>query len=59
MREIQAGGGFQSFDPYEAHFGVGDHTEINYLTIHWSTGETDRLTGPFPTGAIYRIKRNP
>lgn len=57
LREIKASGGFQSFDPPEARFGVGARSEITRLDIRWSTGEKTRLEGPFPVGARYRITR--
>jgi uncharacterized membrane protein YraQ (UPF0718 family) len=57
IREIRASGGFQSFDPAEARFGLGAKSEITRLDIRWSTGEMTRLEGPFPVGARYRITR--
>jgi hypothetical protein len=57
FREIKASGGFQSFDPPEARFGLGATGEITQLDVRWSTGEETRLDGPFPAGARYRITR--
>lgn len=57
VREIKASGGFQSFDPPEARFGVGAASEISRLDIRWSTGDRTHLEGPFPVGARYRITR--
>jgi len=59
IREIKASGGFQSFDPLEARFGLGSQNTIAHLDIRWSTGETARLDGPFPAGRRYRISRTP
>jgi hypothetical protein len=56
-REIKASGGFQSFDPPEARFGLGTQSAISRLDIRWSTGETSRLEGPFSAGSRYRIIR--
>ena len=57
MREIQASGGFLSFDAPLAHFGLGEYDEIAEIEIHWSTGTTTLLRGPFSAGARYVISR--
>ncbi len=58
MREIQSGGGFASFDPAVAHFGLGEFDQVARVEIRWSTSETDVIEGPFKAGASYRITRN-
>ena len=57
LREIKSGGGFVSFDPLIAHFGLAEYTEIERVEIEWSTGERDVLCGPFSSGARYRVTR--
>lgn len=57
IREIQASGGFLSFDAPVAHFGLGEHEQIDRVDIHWSTGEVNKLTTPFMAGARYVITR--
>jgi uncharacterized membrane protein YraQ (UPF0718 family) len=57
MRELQAGGGFISFDAPIAHFGLGDAEQVNEVEIRWSTGGTTRLQGPFAAGARYVVER--
>ena len=57
MREIQAGGGFLSFDPFVAHFGLGDSDRVRRVEVQWSTGERSRLAGDFSAGARYVIER--
>jgi uncharacterized membrane protein YraQ (UPF0718 family) len=57
VREIQAGGGFISFDPYVAHFGLGADDRVEGVEVLWSTGERSALDGDFPAGATYRITR--
>ncbi len=59
IREIKASGGFLSFDPMVAHFGMGEHRRVDRIEIRWSTGEQTELRGPFPVGARYRITRVP
>lgn len=58
MRELKAGGGFQSMDPPLLHFGLADHTQVQRIEILWSTGGRDMLQGPFETGYRYRIQRS-
>ena len=57
IREIKAGGGFMSYDPPVAHFGLGAFEEVDKMEIIWSTGERTEIEGPFRSGALYRIER--
>ncbi|MEM7012047.1 MAG: CRTAC1 family protein [Verrucomicrobiota bacterium] len=57
IREIQGGGGYASFDPYEAHFGLGDAAVVRRVEIDWPDGETTDLSGEFVSGFCYRILR--
>jgi len=57
MREVQASGGFSSFDAPRAHFGLGSVQEIDRVEVQWSTGETTSLTGDFRAGKRYRLTR--
>lgn len=59
LREIKASGGYMSFDPPEAHFGLGPHGSIASVTVHWSAGGTTELRGDFAAGYRYRITRSP
>ena len=40
MREIQASGGFISFDAPIAYFGLGEFQKIERVDVRWSTGES-------------------
>jgi len=59
VREIQAGGGFISFDPFVAHFGLGEHESVTRVEVEWSSGGRTELRGDFRAGACYRITRPP
>ncbi len=59
FREIKAGGGYLSFDPYQAHFGLGTQPGAERIVVTWSTGEVSELRGPFPAGRRYRVTRVP
>lgn len=56
-REIQLGGGFMSFDAPIAHFGLGDETQIEAVTIRWRNGPESRIPGPLLAGGTYTISR--
>jgi hypothetical protein len=58
MREIQASGGFVSFDAPVAHFGLGDFEAVDRVEVRWSTGEISVLNGPFEAGARYTVTRH-
>ncbi|MEM7427078.1 MAG: FG-GAP-like repeat-containing protein [Pseudomonadota bacterium] len=57
MRELQLGGGFQSFDAPVLHFGLGDHEQVVRAVIHWSNGTRTVLDEPMSAGATYRVTR--
>jgi hypothetical protein len=57
VREIKAGSGYLSFDAPYAHFGLGSHTGINKLAIHWSTGEKTVIEKTFPANTKYILTR--
>ena len=58
MLELQASGGFVSFDAPIAHFGLGSISTVDKVEIHWSTGETSVLTQKFQAGYRYRLTRS-
>lgn len=57
MREIKSGGGYLSFDAYQAHFGLGSYDTVDRLEMHWSTGQKSVLRGKFQSGHRCRIVR--
>ena len=57
MREIQASGGYQSFDAPLAHFGLGDEEIIKRIEIQWSDGEKSVINREFKAGSKYIITR--
>lgn len=57
LRELKASGGFVSFDPASAHFGLARHANVARVEILWSTGERTELNGPFEHGHRYRVTR--
>ena len=57
IREIKAGGGYLSFDPPIAYFGLGDHKKVERVEVQWSTGDRSELRAEFAAGFRYRITR--
>ena len=57
LRELKASGGFMSFDPPEARFGLGEQDQISRLEIDWSTGEKTIIDKPLPAGRHYIVTR--
>jgi hypothetical protein len=57
MREIQASGGYLSFDAPVAYFGMGQEKSVKSVEIQWSTGEKTVLENEFKTGGKYVISR--
>lgn len=58
-RELQAGGGFMSFDAPVAYFGLGEYEVIDSVTIAWTDGDTTIIDEGLLAGALYRIERKP
>ena len=58
MREIKLGGGFQSYDPLQAHFGLGHYQSLDQIRIVWPDGEETLLNEVFPADAKYIIERH-
>lgn len=57
VRELQLGGGFMSFDAPVAHFGLGDQSAADSLSIRWPDGSTTELSEPLAAGSTYTITR--
>ena len=43
MRELRAGSNFESQNPAEAHFGLGDATNVDKLRIVWPNGKISTM----------------
>lgn len=41
IREVHAGESYGMVNSFTCHFGLGKHTLINTVTIHWPSGEVD------------------
>ncbi|WP_271078520.1 ASPIC/UnbV domain-containing protein [Aurantiacibacter sp. MUD61] len=45
MRQIKASGGYQSFDPIAAHFGIGEAREATLIAVTWPDGKITEIRG--------------
>ena len=57
VRQVNSGGGFQSYDPSLAHFGLGEYNKVKKLKIIWSTGEQTVIEKDFIANNKYIIER--
>ncbi|RKZ13118.1 hypothetical protein DRQ53_13800 [bacterium] len=57
IREITAGGGFVSFNPPVAHFGLGTYERVNRIRVDWRDGSTSTIDQPLEAGHHYIISR--
>ncbi len=57
VREIKASGGYMSFDPTVAYFGLGKIDSIDEIEVSWPDSSTSTYPGPFEADNHYRIVR--
>jgi hypothetical protein len=43
IREVKAGGSYASSNDPRAHFGIGDASIVDELTVRWPSGKSTRL----------------
>lgn len=58
LREIKASGGYMSFDPAIAYFGLDQVTQIDEIHVLWPDKRKTIHTGPLKAGYHYRIIRD-
>jgi hypothetical protein len=57
IREIKASGGYMSFEPPVAYFGLGKEKTIDHIEVKWPDNTTKVYSGPFEANHHYRIVR--
>lgn len=57
FREFQASGGYKSYDPIQAQFGLGENNSVKKVQIVWPQGDTTYLNGNFKANNSYLISR--
>lgn len=58
IREIKASGGFASFDPLQAHFGLGKARHVTKIVVTWRDGAITEVSGPLPVNAEIFVRRD-
>lgn len=58
MRELQASGGFLSFDAPVAQFGIGVLDRVDRIDVTWFDGAVSSVIGPFDAGHHYVLTRS-
>ena len=59
IREIKAGGGYQSFDAPEVYFGLGEATAIDRLSLFSSDGVRKDFSVQLNAGSYYALSVEP
>ena len=57
IREIKASGGYMSFDPATAYFGLGENDVVDEIEVRWPNNVINSYPGPFSSDNHYRIER--
>ncbi len=58
IREMKASGGYMSFEPAVAYFGLGDRQSVESIEVEWPDKTRNTYPGPFASDHHYRIVRN-
>jgi hypothetical protein len=56
IREIRSGDGFRYMSTLNAHFGLGEDTEIEQVEVHWPSGIVDVITAPSINGTLLVVE---
>jgi hypothetical protein len=56
-REIKGSGGYESFDPLQGFFGLGDWPSVQSIKVTWPDGSTSSLSGLKLTSGRYTLVR--
>ncbi|REE27933.1 putative secreted protein (Por secretion system target) [Winogradskyella pacifica] len=46
IRDVRSGEGFEYMSSLNTHFGIGNSTSINNITIYWPSGTVDFISNP-------------
>lgn len=58
VRPIKASGGFQSFDPIAAHFGLGKARQVSFIAVAWPDGSNTVIRPRNLVGGEVVVTRN-
>jgi hypothetical protein len=58
VREIKGSGGYESFDPPQAFFGLGDWPSVASILVTWPDGTSSALTNLVLHTGRYTLRRS-
>jgi uncharacterized membrane protein YraQ (UPF0718 family) len=58
VREIKGSGGYESFDPLQGFFGLGDWPSVQSIKVTWPDGNSSSLAGLALASGRYTLVRN-
>jgi len=56
IRDIRSGEGFKYMSSLNAHFGLGQNTEVTQVIIRWPSGLVDTISNPSINQALYVVE---
>ena len=54
--DVISGGSYASSNDPRLHFGLGEHTKIDSIEIHWPSGTVERVSRPSVVDRYYMVK---
>jgi hypothetical protein len=57
VRESEGSGGYESFDPLQGFFGLGDWPSVQSIKVTWPDGSSSSLDGLALTSGRYTLVR--
>lgn len=52
IRDVKSGDGFSDMSSLTTHFGIGDDTSIDQVTVHWPSGIVNTVLNPSIDGTL-------
>lgn len=56
IRDIRSGDGFRYMSTLNAHFGLGQDSQVDQVTVYWPSGIVDVVSGPAINGTVHVIE---
>jgi hypothetical protein len=55
MRELRLSGGYQSYNPLVAHFGMNNYNRVHHVEVVWNDGEVTTINKSLEVGNKYWV----
>ncbi|MBL8011984.1 MAG: VCBS repeat-containing protein [Flavobacteriales bacterium] len=56
IRDIRSGDGFRYMSTLNAHFGLGQESQVDQITVYWTSGIVDVISAPAINGTVHVIE---